>query len=59
MYIRLTLPAPIVTAPSPRLDAQKQIELLKADRERLSQYLLPKHPKMVRLDLDITNAANI
>jgi polysaccharide biosynthesis transport protein len=41
---------------SARIDSQKQIEMLKAERERLSQYLLPKHPKMVKLDLDITNA---
>ena len=41
---------------SVRMNAEQQIEQLKAEREKLSQYLLPKHPKMVKLDEQITNA---
>ena len=59
MLVMVDPSTPKVSTPSPRLDAQKQIEVLKAERERLSQYLLPKHPKMVKLDLDITNAQQL
>jgi capsular exopolysaccharide synthesis family protein len=45
-----------VSSTSSRMDAEQQIELLKADRERLSKYLLPKHPKMVKLDEQIAHA---
>src|SRR6185369_17146732 len=48
-----------VTTPNPRLDAQKQIAVLKAERDRVSQFLLPKHPKMMQLDLDITKAQKL
>ena len=44
---------------SDRLNTEKQIALLKADRDSLSQYLLPKHPKMVKLDDDITRAQKL
>ena len=44
---------------SGRMDAEQQIELLKADRERLSKYLLPKHPKMVKLDEQIAHAQKL
>jgi succinoglycan biosynthesis transport protein ExoP len=45
-----------ISTGSGRMDAKQQIEQLKAERERLSQYLLPKHPKIVKLDEQITNA---
>jgi capsular exopolysaccharide synthesis family protein len=44
---------------SVRMDAEQQIALLKADRERLSKYLLPKHPKMVKLDEQIAHAQKL
>ena len=44
---------------SGRLDAQKQIEMLQLERERLAKYLLPKHPKMVKLSDDIARAQKI
>ncbi|MGA2245984.1 MAG: polysaccharide biosynthesis tyrosine autokinase [Verrucomicrobiota bacterium] len=42
-----------------RLDAEKQIEMLKLDRERLAKYLRPAHPKMVKLDQDIAHAQKL
>jgi succinoglycan biosynthesis transport protein ExoP len=48
-----------VSSASGRMDAQKQIELLQLERDRLSKYLLPKHPKMVKLDEDIARAQKI
>ena len=47
------------TAASGRMDAEQQIALLKADRERLSKYLLPKHPKIVKLDEQIAHAQKL
>ena len=45
------------TASSPasteRQSAVKDLELLKIQREKLSRYLRPKHPKIVKLDEDI------
>ena len=40
-------------------DAIQQIEQLKFQRARLSKYLRPTHPKIVKLDEDITNAQNL
>jgi polysaccharide biosynthesis transport protein len=44
-------------APSPaateRQTAFKELELLRMQREKLSKYLRPKHPKIVKLDGDI------
>lgn len=45
-----TLPA---NAPSEHLVAFKELELLQMQRAKLSKYLRPKHPKIVRLDGDI------
>jgi capsular exopolysaccharide synthesis family protein len=36
-----------------RQSSFQDLELLKIQRERLSKYLKPKHPKMVKLDADI------
>jgi capsular exopolysaccharide synthesis family protein len=36
-----------------RQSAFQQVELLKIQREKLSKYLRPKHPKIVKLDADI------
>lgn len=41
------------TDPIDYLHAKQQIQLLKAQQEELSQYLRPKHPKMVKLSEDI------
>ena len=42
-----------------RHSAQKEVELLKARRERLSKYLRPKHPKIAKLDDDIERAQKL
>ena len=47
------------TSVSGRLDAQKQVDLLKAQREDLAKYLRPEHPKMVKLDEEITHAQQL
>jgi len=40
-------------------EAVRQIELLKAQREKLSKYLRPQHPKIVKLDSDIAQAQQL
>jgi capsular exopolysaccharide synthesis family protein len=40
-------------APTERQTAFKEFELLKIQRERLSKYLRPKHPKIAKLDGEI------
>jgi len=40
-------------ASTERQTAFKELELLKIQREKLSKYLRPKHPKIVKLDADI------
>ncbi|HZI33906.1 MAG TPA: hypothetical protein VFF11_16325, partial [Candidatus Binatia bacterium] len=49
---------PTVSTAGP-MDANKEIELLKLKRARLAKYLKPKHPKMVKLDEDITRAEKL
>lgn len=39
--------------PTDYLHARQQIQLLKAQQQELSEYLRPKHPKMVKLSEDI------
>ena len=46
-------------APSERQSAFKELQLLKLERERLSINLLPKHPKIVKLDKDIERAQKL
>ena len=46
------------TASSQDEDEYKQLESLKFERARLSKYLRPEHPKIVKLDEDIKNAEN-
>jgi polysaccharide biosynthesis transport protein len=41
------------------LNAQKEIELLQLQREKLSQTLRPKHPKMVKLDADLARSQKL
>jgi capsular exopolysaccharide synthesis family protein len=48
-----------VSSSAGRMDAEQQVEMLKADRDRLSKYLLPKHPKMVKLDEQIAHAQKL
>ena len=45
-------------AAAERQSAFQQVELLKIEREKLSKYLRPKHPKIVKLDADIERARN-
>ncbi len=40
-------------------EAIQQIESLKFERAKLSKYLRPTHPKIVKLNEDITNAQNL
>ena len=42
-----------------RLSADKEVELLKMDRARLGKHLLPKHPKIIKLDEDIARAQTL
>jgi capsular exopolysaccharide synthesis family protein len=42
-----------------RLDAQRQVDMLKAQRDDLAKYLQPEHPKMVKLDEDIARAQKL
>jgi polysaccharide biosynthesis transport protein len=46
-------------AANDRHSARKEVELLKAQRERFSKYLRPKHPKIVKLDNDIQRAQKL
>src|SRR6185503_6068951 len=39
--------------------AFRELELLKLQRARLSRYLRPKHPKIVKLDADIERAEKL
>ncbi|MBK5291386.1 MAG: polysaccharide biosynthesis tyrosine autokinase [Acidobacteriia bacterium] len=39
--------------------AYKELELLKMQRQKLSRYLQPKHPKIVKLDADIERASKL
>lgn len=42
-----------------RLDADRQIELLQMQRDRLAKYLRPEHPKMLKLEDDISKAEKL
>ena len=44
---------------SGRLEAERQLELLKAQRKRLSKYLRDQHPKIVKLDEDIARSQKL
>jgi capsular exopolysaccharide synthesis family protein len=46
-------------AATDRHSAQKEVELLRAQRDRLSKYLRPKHPKIAKLDGDIERAQKL
>lgn len=41
------------SASAGRLEAARQVELLKAERAKLSKYLRPEHPKIIKLDENI------
>ena len=41
------------------LEVKQQIQLLKADRDRYAEYLKPKHPQMVALDLEIQKLGRV
>jgi capsular exopolysaccharide synthesis family protein len=42
-----------------RLNATRELEVLNVQRERLSKYLRPKHPKIVKLDSEIERAQKL
>lgn len=46
-------------APSQRLTALRELELLKSEREKWSKYLRPKHPDIIRLDAQIERAQKL
>ncbi len=48
-----------VSTDSGRLEASRQVELLKAQRARLSKYLRPEHPKIVKLDEQIAHSQKL
>lgn len=50
---------PGATPASGRIDADKEIELLKLQRDRLAKNLRPKHPKIVKLDQEIARAQKL
>ena len=41
------------------LSVKQQIQLLKADRDRYAEYLKPKHPQMVALDLELEKLGRV
>lgn len=47
------------TIGSEYLGAKQQIQMLKADRDRYAEYLKPKHPQMVALDLEIEKLSRV
>lgn len=49
----------VVASGSGKMDADKEIELLKLQRERLSKNLKPKHPKIVKLDEEIARSQKL
>ena len=51
--------APPTGAASDQQSPQNQVALLKLEREKLSKYLRPKHPKIVKLDADIERAEQL
>ena len=42
-----------------RMAATRELEVLKIQRERLSKYMRPKHPKIVKLDAEIDRAQKL
>ena len=55
--LRSSGPAPATV--SGRMDAEKQVDMLKAQRDDLARYLRPEHPKMVKLNEDIERAQQL
>ena len=45
--------------PSPYLAAQQELAKLRITRDQFSKVYLPKHPKMIRLDEEISQAENL
>jgi len=54
-----TTSARFAGAASDQRSSLNEIELLKMEREKLSKYLRPKHPKIVKLDADIERAGQL
>ena len=49
----------VSTGTSERQGASRDLELLKLQRERLSKFLRPKHPKIAQLDMQIQRAEKV
>jgi Mrp family chromosome partitioning ATPase/uncharacterized protein involved in exopolysaccharide biosynthesis len=45
--------------PADYITANQQVQVLKAQREELSRYMRPKHPKIVRLDQEIAQGERV
>jgi polysaccharide biosynthesis transport protein len=54
-----TAAPPSTGTASDQQSSRNAIELLKLQREKLSKYLRPKHPKIVKLDADIEHAEQL
>jgi capsular exopolysaccharide synthesis family protein len=50
---------PAGVTPSEHQTASQELEVLKIQKDRLSKYLRPKHPKMAKLDADIDRAEKL
>jgi polysaccharide biosynthesis transport protein len=59
VFDSLNGPGPARSATADRQDADKQIQLLKLDRDRLAKNLRPNHPKMIKLEQDIARAQRL
>jgi len=49
----------LAVASPDRQTALREVELLKTERDKLSRYLRPKHPKIVKLNADIDRAQQL
>lgn len=59
LFDSLRSSGPASSSTSGRLDTARQLALLEADRARLSKYLRPEHPKIVKLDEDIARSQKL
>jgi capsular exopolysaccharide synthesis family protein len=50
---------PLAGAPLEQQSASKEVALLRMQREKLSRYLRPKHPRIVKLDADLQRAEKL
>jgi capsular exopolysaccharide synthesis family protein len=51
--------SPVATLPVDFVTANQQVQALKIQREQMGRYLRPKHPKVVKLDEEITRGEKL